>query len=67
MTQRKFSEKKLGRHRKGVDWKDNPERVIVAKYDGYCSSCFEDIYAGDWVYWSSATRELRHQECPRTG
>lgn len=64
MSKRKFPDKKLGRHRKGVDWKNDPERVIISKFGGYCSSCFEDISAGEWVFWSSETKEIRHQKCP---
>lgn len=64
MRQRKYQDKKLGRPVKGVDWKNNPERVIIAKFDGWCSDCFEDIKAGEWVFWSSETKELRHQKCP---
>ena len=61
---RKFPDKKLGRHRKGVDWKNDPKRVIIAKFDGWCSECFGDIKAGEWVFWSSESKELQHQKCP---
>lgn len=64
MTKRKYKEKKLGRPVKGVTWKNEPERVIVAKFKGWCSNCFEDIEVGEWVFWSSETKELRHQDCP---
>lgn len=63
MTKRKFSDKKLGRPVKGVTWKNDPERVIVAKFAGYCSECFGDIEVGEWVFWSSDSKELRHQKC----
>ena len=59
----RFPDKKLGRPRKGVDWKNDPERVIVAKFKGWCSNCFEDIEVGEWVFWSSESKELRHQKC----
>jgi hypothetical protein len=66
MSSRKFPDKKLGRPRKGVDWKNDPERVIVTKFKGWCSTCFEDIAPGEWVYWSSDSKEMRHQDCAKT-
>ena len=63
MSRRKYPDKKLGRPVKGVDWKYTPERVIIAKFDGWCSNCFGDIKTGEWVFWSSESKELRHQEC----
>ncbi len=64
MSKRKFPDKKLGRPVKGVTWKNEPERVIVAKFKGWCSECFGDVEVGEWVLWSSDSKELRHQKCP---
>lgn len=62
MSKSRYPDKKLGRHRKGVDWKDDPERVIVARYRGHCGECLEDIEIGEWVLWTPGGR-LRHQDC----
>jgi len=41
------------------------ERIIQAKYQGFCCSCFEVIFPGDWIAWDRATHLIRHWRCPR--
>ncbi len=40
------------------------EKQIQAKYPGRCSKCGIKIDAGEWVYYYTCTRTIRHCECP---
>ena len=47
MSKRQFTRQEAGQSGKGVTWKNEPERVIVTKFKGWCSICFGDIEVGE--------------------
>ena len=40
------------------------EKKLQAKYPGRCTKCGARISAGEWVYYYTYTRTIRHVECP---
>lgn len=66
MSKIKYQDKKLGRPRKGVYYKEpTDEIVIISKWKGTCSKCHKTIPAKSWVIFSKSKRTIKHNvSCP---
>lgn len=62
----KYKDKKLGRYRVGVLEGTTKPKSMIAKYPGWCDSCFEYIKVGQKIMWAGKGQTY-HSTCYMKG